>query len=187
MLSKYNYSATFENGKTLKIEGVDTITNISGGNWQTLMAGGSTKISQKGTSKVTFEDGTQKTWSHSREKVKTYANGVITVTVTGTEMNGADDNIETWGVNRYNETFYAKTNSALVWSYNASSSANTCAHWRDAIAGSYYYKGTSSNLTVTYGVTSAGTANTNPFNTCPFGYKLDWIANGKAQESIIAY
>jgi hypothetical protein len=186
IVSKYNYTVTFLSGRTIQLIGTDTITNISGGNYWSLLAGTSITTTHTGTAQLTFDGVTKRTWHHSRQKVRSFANGVITATITGTGNYAGATDVEAVGVNRLGETFYGEITSPLVWSYYANPASNTCSHWADPISGSYFHKGTGSGLTVTFGVSSTGAANTTS-DTCPYGYKLDWTFNSKNEELILSY
>jgi hypothetical protein len=188
IISYYDYTIlNINNGKTLRLNGIDTITNINGGNYYNLLNGSTITLMHKGTAQITFDDGTVRTWSHSREKVRSFANGIITSTITGTGTPNSLLNVEAWGINRSGEHFYGQISSPLVWSYYANPASNSCAHWTKPISGVYFHKGSGAGLTVTYGVSSTGASNAMPFDTCPYGYKLDWTFNNKSLESIVSY
>jgi hypothetical protein len=188
IVSYYDYTIlNINNGKTLHLQGIDTIKKISNGNYYDLLKGTTITVMHTGTAQITFDDGTVRTWNHSREKVRSFANGIITSTITGTGMPNSISNVEAWGINRRGEHFYGQISSPLIWSYYADPSSNTCMHWAKPISGVYFHKGSGAGLTVTYGVNSSGVANAMPFDTCPYGYKLDWTFSNKSLELIVSY
>jgi hypothetical protein len=187
--SHYDYTIlNIDSSKTLRLQGKDIITNISGGNYYSLVLDSikSITINHTGATQITFDNGTIRTWQHSIQKVRSITNGIITSTINGTGVHNSDSNIEAWGINRRGENFYGQTTSPLIYSYYATSASNICPTWTDPISGVYVHKGTASGLIVTFGVTVSGAANILPFDTCPYGYKLDWTFN-KHQELTLIY
>ncbi len=189
IIQKYDYTCTKPNGKTMRLVGRDTTWNIGGGNFFAMLTGSTQTTDHSGTATITFDDGTQRTWSHSRRKVRTYASGMITTTVSGKHSGSGSSTIDTWGTDRRGKTFYAEITNSLVWKYSSNShsnnGSNTCAHWYDAISGVVTYKGTDDNTTITYGVDASGTATTN--NNCPYGYKVNWVFQGQTGTKIYSY
>ena len=193
IISKYSYTITNSNGKTMTLVGVDTITNISGGNSATLIGGSSTSVTTSHTGKatVTFDDGSKRTWSHSRQKVKTYSTpgsfgGVITATITGTGTPLTYTGIEAWGTNRNGEPFYGQipTASPLIYGYTVGVNTNCTHFW--PYSGVYIHQGVVSGLKVTFGVDQTGAVIT-PAIPCPYGIKLDWTFLSASKEAIVAY
>jgi hypothetical protein len=187
--SHYDYTIlNIDSSKTLRLQGKDIITNISGGNYYSLVLDSikSITVNHTGTTQITFDNGTLRTWQHSIQKVRSCTNGIITSTVNGYGTPNGLSTIEAWGINRRGENFYGQTTSPLIYSYYAKTASNVCPTWTNPISGVYVHKGTPSSLTVTYGVTVSGTENILPFNTCPYGYKLNWTF-GKSHELTLIY
>jgi hypothetical protein len=194
MISKYDYTITNSDGKTMTLVGTDTITNVSGGNLLTLISGASASLTTDhiGTAKITFDDGTIRTWHHARRKVRTYTGGVVTATVTGLKNISNYTGIEAWGTNRNGEIFYGQiqTSSPLIFGYtagllNTSGTVGACTHWWP-YSGVYIHQGILSKLKVTYGVNSSGSIIT-PAIDCPYGIELDWTFLSASKQEIIAY
>ena len=190
IIQKYDYTVTKSNGKTMRIVGRDTTWNVNGGSFFAMLNGSIQTTDHSGTATITFDDGTQRTWSHARRKVRSYSNGLITTTVTGNKNASGSSMIDIWGINRSGETFYAEITTALVWKYSGTSqssgSSNSCTHWYEAISGMITYKGSNSGLMITYGVDSAGNLDTSN-TTCPYGYKVNWTNQGQLGTKIYAY
>ena len=185
LILKYEYTVTRFSGKTLVFQGTDTVTNVNGGNYAQLLEGTvkSYITNHVGGANLTFDDGKQRKWWHTRNKTATYSNSTssFTISVAGDTVNGTN-NIDTWGENRNGETFYAEITTPIEWVINPAS----CSHWFDPVNGVIFHKGTGSGLTVTYGIDASGHTY-NPINDCPYGYKLDWTYNSKSEELIISY
>jgi hypothetical protein len=189
IISKYSYSVTHLNGKTWTLSGVDTITNVSGGNFAQLIAGTviSVTTNHVGTATIIFDDGSVRTWSHARQKVKTYSNGSVNVSISGLPIGqpGSLAGAEVKGINRFGNAFSGMINSPLLYTYSFPVLSSSCTHWWP-YAGSYTHQGLASELTVTFGVSSTGFILT-PAEVCPPDLKLDWTYNNTSKEAIIAY
>jgi hypothetical protein len=193
LVSYYNYSIINRNGKTMKLVGVDTITNISGGNLLTLAAAYNLQDSlvrtHTGTATITFEDGTTRTWHHARQRVKHYSNGVLTNTITGLKsfpLLGLTG-IEAWGINRNFEPFYGQIVTPLLWAYTIGQQTNCTFGY--PYSGEFIHRSIASGLKVTFGVDQTGSiASYTPYaQNCPSYVKLDWTHASKSREAIIAY
>ena len=195
IISQYNYTITNSNGKKMTLVGFDTITNVNGDNLFYLINGtnGCTSLTTThvGTATVTFDDGSVRTWHHSRQKVRTYSTpgsfgGVITATITGTKNVLTYTGIEAWGTNRNGELFYGQIPAAspLIYGYTVGSSTSCTHFW--PYSGVYIHQNILSGLKVTFGVGSNG-AILNPIEPCPYGVKLDWTYLSASKEVIVAY
>jgi hypothetical protein len=193
LISYYNYTIINRNGKKMTLVGIDTITNVSGGNMLTLAAANTTSDSlvryHTGTATITFDDGTVRTWSHDRQRVKFYSNGVLTNKITGLKtfpllgING----IEAWGINRNDEPFYGQIVTPLLWAYTIGETSNCT--YGFPYSGSYKHRSIASGLEVTFGVDQTGNpvAYTPYIENCPSDIKLDWTHSSKSMQAIIGY
>lgn len=198
IVSQYSYTITNSNGKIMTLVGIDTITNmtVGGGNLFYLINGinscTSLTTTHVGTASVTFDNGTVRTWHHSRQKVRIYSTpgtplgGVMTATITGNENIASLTGIEAWGTNRNGEVFYGQipTATPIMFAYTVGATSSCTYFW--PYSGVYVHKGILSGLTVTFGVSAAGTV-ISPAETCPPDLKLDWTYLGGSKEAIIAY
>ncbi len=178
-----NYKVTrVATGKSITLNGTKTVTNVSSTThtYWNLPTDGVTSIEHKvrGSLNITFDDGTQRTWSIARHR-KVLRTGALAYTLAlsgDTTLNGYS-NAEAWGTNRKGENFTGATTSPIVFS-------SSCLG--EPISGVYIHEGIARTLTVTFGVNSDGTINTS--TDCPYGFKLDWINEaGKTKEAIKAY
>lgn len=193
LISYYNYYIINRNGKKMTLNGVDTITNHSGGNLMTLIAANSLTDSlvryHTGTATITFEDGTTRTWHHSRKRVKYYSNGVLTNVITGMKSFSllGLGGIEAWGVNRNGEPFYGQIVTPLLWAYTIGDQSNCTFGY--PYSGEFIHRSIASGLKVTFGVDQTGSIvpYTPYVQNCPSYVKLDWTHASKSREAIIAY
>jgi hypothetical protein len=183
-----NLKATRSDGKSLTLNGTKTITNVNGGNIKTLTSTCSGSLVHKIRSanmQLTFDDGTSRTWNVARTRTITcLGSGSFSISTTGDTTVGGNANVAMWGTNRAGNTFYSIISTPVVWNNT------TC-----SILGNYYFvpvsgvrviQGLDHALTITFGVTSTGTAAS--AGTCPYGYRLDWVnAQGTAKEVIRPY
>jgi hypothetical protein len=108
-----SFTITFNNlkitktstGKSITITGTHTYTNVSGGLLIHLAtAGPVTHTITSSDMKVSFDNGTARTWNVAKQRVFTYDNGVV-VTITGTHQEGDNHSIAEWGTNRLGTAF----------------------------------------------------------------------------------
>jgi hypothetical protein len=91
--------------KSITITGTHLVTNVSGGLLIHLATEG--PITHTVTSenmKVSFDNGTARSWNVAKQRVYTYDNGAV-LTITGTHTEGDDTGIAEWGTNRLGGTF----------------------------------------------------------------------------------
>jgi hypothetical protein len=100
--------------KSITINGTQTYTNVSGGLLMNLASLGTIthSITSTGLS-VTFDNGSQRNWQVSKQRVFTFNGGAI-VTTTGTHSDGNNSNIAEWGTNRFGGAFTTAITSPLI-------------------------------------------------------------------------
>jgi hypothetical protein len=182
-----SYVVTKANGKTMGIEGVDTLTKVTSGDYSKLIAAGSGQyqVSHTGVDTVTFDNGTTRKWQHSRLRTFSYNSPTLTVSVAGSGNADGLTDVDTWGINRAGEAFYSEIKTPIEWIFNPSAPRSTCSHWFDPVSGVYFHKGVGAGLTVTYGVSITG--GTPLITDCPYGFELQWTFNGKQEKAILPY
>lgn len=113
---------TFENlkitrlgdNKSVKINGSQTYTNVSGGLLINLPSLGS--ITHSITSndlRVVFDDATQRTWQIAKRRVFTFEGGAV-ISTSGTHVDGNNTHIAEWGTNRFGRSFFSSTPEPLI-------------------------------------------------------------------------
>jgi hypothetical protein len=102
-------------GKTIIINGAKTFTNVSGGLLINLSSLGTIthSITSDGIT-ITFNNGKQRSWQISKQRVFTYDNGIV-MTTTGTHSDGTDDNIAIWGTNRFGDAFKSQISEPKIF------------------------------------------------------------------------
>jgi hypothetical protein len=164
-------------GKTFTLNGTRTWTNVSGGRIIDLGHGGSSPVVHQitGSMQVTFENGTTRTWSISRQRSwsGTFPSA-LTVTVTGFGSAGGYNNLVEYGTNRNGEAFYTQINTAII--YN-----NTCTYYQwTPIWGVLVHQipSTPKSATITYGYNSSDALVSE--GSCADYYRLDWVIKSKS-------
>ena len=164
-------------GKSITINSTRTITNVNGGlidNTPTF----ATPILHHatGTTMVTFDNGTTRSWNFDRNRLIERTNNVTTISITGNASQGGFSNVSVWGVNRAGNTFFVSVDSPIVLS-------SDCNY--NAMSGVRVHHGVVRELTVTFGVDLGGRRMT---KRRPYGYKLNWTsANGQAHQVVRSY
>jgi hypothetical protein len=86
--------------KTFTLNGSKTYTNVSGGLLENLSSLGTITHSISGSLSIGFDNGTERDWSVSKQRVFTYDNGIV-ITTTGTHTDSlGNTNVAEWGINR---------------------------------------------------------------------------------------
>jgi hypothetical protein len=176
-----NYTVTnVATNKSITLNGTHTITNLSGGTVATITNGINPIIHKiRGSMTLTFDDGTQRSWSVARKRTFNYTDGITTETLSGDTTVNNYSNVAMWGINRKGDNFYVSTTTPLI----ANVSGPLCLY---KPIGVRVFYGAARTLTVTYGVDQSGNSITG--STCPYGYKLDWVnVKGENKEAILAY
>jgi hypothetical protein len=164
-------------GKTTTLNGTYVVTNVSGGLVVLLSPGNSVTHRMTGSIKITFDNGTERTWEITRQRVVGLtANSSAYITMTGTGAKNGFTHVAVAGMNRAGSVFYTTIDTPVTYS-------SACS-WV-AVSGKASYKGMARDLDVTYGVDAAGNVVT---GTCPYGYKLNWTnVKGEAKAVVVKY
>ena len=164
--------------KSITINGTHTLTNVSGGLLINLPALKTiTHTISSSNMSVTFDDGSQRTWSVARQRVFTYNNGVV-ITITGTHTDGTNTGIEEWGTTRFGKSFTNSITSPLVVSQACSFRITS---------GATQHVTSLATVAVTFGLDASGNATSCP-GTGSYYYKAVWTgANGKVVTVIAPY
>lgn len=162
------------NGKSVVINGVHFITNVTGGR-----AYVSNNVIHKvrGNTEVSFDNGTMRTWQVARKRTFTNNNGLLGLTVEGDTAVGGYNNVVVWGTNRRGNAFYSQITSPIAFKSLCSSRP---------VSGVKVHNGLTKAITVTLGVDESG----NPYtgSGCPYGFKLNWEdRKGNARTAVISY
>ncbi|MBL7733693.1 MAG: hypothetical protein JNM88_21160 [Chitinophagaceae bacterium] len=106
--------------KSITINGTQTYTNVSGGLLVNLpVVSTITHTITSSNMSITFDNGSQRTWSVARKRVFTYDGGIV-ATVTGTHVDGSATGIAEWGTNRFGNTFVTQISDPLVFRQSCS-------------------------------------------------------------------
>lgn len=154
-------------GKSIVINGMRTITNVSGGLLKDLATRDSIvhKIDDTNMS-VTFDNDKQRTWETHFTRIFKYNNGIV-ISTTGAVS----------GTNRFGDAFTSTITQPLVISQSCDF---------NLISGQVMHTGSKITATVTFGLDSSG----NPVSNCPvlLYYKAVWVgSNGSSVTYIGVY
>jgi hypothetical protein len=170
--------------KTITLNGTHTYTNTSGGSLISLPnepAG--TTITHTITSsnmEITFDNGTQRTWSVDRQRAFTYSDGYV-ITTSGLYTSGYTSGISEWGTDRYGNAFTVEIINPRVITEACS--------WQ-MTAGQVALSNSVGTTTITYGLNSTGAVATScPINGATYYFSLSWTsaANSKTYTFILPY
>ncbi|MFN8144456.1 MAG: hypothetical protein U0073_08565 [Bacteroidia bacterium] len=187
-LTYTNFKITrLSDNKSITFNGVKTLKNINGNNWLGFLTSTATlKYQERALNiAVTFDNSLSATWNSARTTEWSYVQATtnpsipyahIIFTAKGdTTLNGYS-NVDSWGINRFGETFTTNYTSPIL--------SNTyCGLWRFN-SGELVHHINSSVFTLTLGLDQNG--NPTPY-ACAYGYKVSWNINGNANSVILSY
>jgi hypothetical protein len=171
------------NGKKTILNGTHTYTNVSGGSLASLAINQGGSITHTITSSnmsITFDNGSQRTWSVDRQRVFTYNGGYI-ITTTGLHTADSLTGISEWGLDRFGNAFTVDILQPRVISQACS--------WQ-MTSGEVALTNAGGVTTITYGLTSTGAAATGcPVGSSTYYFQLSWssAASGKTYTVILPY
>lgn len=164
--------------KAITFNGTHTYTNVSGGSLLSLTSNSASPITHTISSSnmsITFDDGSQRTWSIARQRVFSYNNGLV-IAESGTHTNGSMTNISEWGTNRFGNSFTAQITSPLT--------AMVCSGALQVTSGIYMLTNDAGVLTLTFGLDGSGNALSGCSATGVYYLKLVWAGSGGKTYSI---
>jgi hypothetical protein len=164
--------------KSITVNGTHTYTNVSGGSLTNLPTLGSiTHTVTSDDMTITFDNGETRSWHIARQRVYSYANGIV-VTESGMHMDGSTTGITEWGTNRFGNSFETVFTSPVVLTQSC--------NWR-LTSGQIEVIRPAVTITLTLGLDSTGTPTGCP-GTGFYYFKLVWQgAGGKTYTFILPY
>jgi hypothetical protein len=167
--------------KSITINGAKTYTNVSGGLLINLNNQGSIthSITSNGLT-VTFDNGTQRSWQVSKQRVFTGSvlGGTVVITTSGAHTDGNTTGIAEWGTNRFGGTFTTQIVEPLVVRQDCSFRLTS---------GQVKHTTGGVTATATFGLNAAGEATTCP-GTGAYYFKVVWTGpNGNSITVIRPY
>jgi hypothetical protein len=165
-------------GKSITINGTHTYTNVSGGSLVNLPTLGSiTHTVTSDNMTISFDNGTQRSWSVARQRVYSYNAGIV-VTETGLHTDGSTTGITEWGTNRFGNSFETVFTTPVVVTQSC--------NWR-LTSGVIEVIRPAVTITLTLGLDSTGTPTSCP-GTGFYYFELVWVgAGGKTITYIAPY
>lgn len=156
--------------KSVTLNGTHAITNVSGG----LVArigiapnpGTITRKIRSNNMSLTFDDGTQRTWSVARRRAWTGTGGVASwLSISGDTTLNSNTNTAEWGINRAGNTFSVVISTPVT--------VTAACGWYAPTSGVKTHYFNNRMATVTLGTDASGS----PMTTgCPNHYKVTWTS-----------
>lgn len=172
-------------GKSITFNGVQFLTNETGGTWFELIITGTQASLSHAISgnnlQATFDDGKTATYNINRRITYTYPHKIITCTGEGTGSSDGLNNLENFGTTRNGEAFTSQVTTPIVWNI-------TCGA-RAIVQGAVNIKVASKDfdLKCTFGVDKDGNPMAVGVNQCPYGWKVEWTYKNKTKKKIQGY
>ncbi len=165
--------------KSITINGVRTITNVSGGRLRDLASLGTIvhDVASAGM-QITFDDGSQRTWQVAKRRTFTYNNGIVVSTI-GTHTDGTTTGIAEWGTNRFGNAFVTVITQPMVIRQDCDFRL---------VSGQVTHKRLFAEVVVTFGLDASGNAASCPGAGASYYFKLVWTGvNGLVRTVILPY
>ena len=154
-------------GKSITVNGVAKVTNVSGGLIRNLPAGGPAvthAITSTGMS-ITFDNASQRTWQIAKQRVFSFSSGIV-ITTTGTYTDGTTTGISEWGTNRFGNAFVTQIVDPMV--------IRQSCFWR-LTSGHIRHSRMIRTVDVTFGLDASGNPTTCPGQTAAYYLKAVWV------------
>jgi hypothetical protein len=169
-------------GKSITLNGTHTYTNVSGGSLLSLTSNSASPITHTIMStnmSVTFDNGTQRTWSVARQRIYGYNNGLV-ITTSGLHTSGSIQGISEWGTNRFGNSFTTQIVTPMVISL--------CNSTFQVTSGAVGLTNAAGSTMITFGLDSTGAATGCPVGSASYYFKLVWTgAAGKTYTFVLPY
>lgn len=171
-------------GQFIELNGIQNLTNISGGTWWELLIASQPNLSSSVTGtnlSVNFNGGGVANYNINRKFTYTWANSVLTCSGEGIGSSNGLSNLENYGTTRDGDPFTSQVSSPIVWN-------STCG-WGAPLSGNLSIKIPSKGLILDgiFGVNSSGNQITVGSNQCAYGWKLNWTYGPNNGNKVIAY
>lgn len=173
-------------GQYVELNGIQTLTNISGGTWWDLFINNQPNLvsSVTGTNlSVNFNGAGTANYNIHRKFTYTYNPTTIVLTCVGEGIgtSGSLSNLENYGTTRDGDPFTSQVTTPIVWN-------TTCGSWAP-LAGQLIIKVPAQGLVLDclFGVNSSGTPISVGSNQCAYGWKLDWVYGPNNGTKTIGY
>lgn len=177
-----NYSSTdVTENKSIKINGVEYITNESGGTWYELRYLNQANVvnSISGDAlKVIFDKTTSFTYSVARRITYTIKGSVISASSVGIASQNNNSNVDCWGVTREDMDYSNQIETAILWNTTCTSIKPLSGEAIVKVNGKYF------DLKALYGIDADGNAST---ANCAYGYKVSWSYKNSSRQRIFNY
>ncbi len=182
-----NYKVTrASDGKFVKLNGKQNLTNITGGTWwelliiktQTSLASSVTSV---GGLNVTFDDGKTAVYNINRKFTYTLPGNVLTCTGEGIGSAESLSSLENYGTTRDGDAFTSQVTTPIVWNW-------TCGWWAPT-QGAVDVRVDSKefDLKVTFAVDQGGTPVSVAANSCAYGWKVEWTHKKQTKKKVFGY
>jgi hypothetical protein len=168
-------------GKSVEINGVEEMTNLSGNTWFELwyLSQPSVVYSVSGSElNVKFDNTATAIFSFHRKLTYTYSGNVTTCRVEGTGSHNGKSNLENWGQTRDGTVFTSEIIEAPVWKTECGAMAPVSGQV------SVQEDGKEFDLKCFFGVKSNGEISN---ETCPFGFRVEWSRKKRTNTRTFGY
>ena len=176
------YELTFLNGNTsLRLNGTCTLTNVSGGYYQSLVRGDSLVENIQGSMEFTFNDNAASIvyYPFNVNETRSFTKpDSISATTRGNATMAGYTQVANWGEDRFGNTYYACIAANVVQNISIATLSY------NPLSGMKNIEGISEPIQCTYGVNSAGNAVT---SGTPYGVVINWSNNGGVATAVIPY
>ncbi|MCW3075717.1 MAG: hypothetical protein JWO32_326 [Bacteroidetes bacterium] len=171
-------------GKSVELNGVQYITNISGGTWFELIFLNQPTLAHSVTGydlSVKFDGDKTATYNINRKFTYTFANSIISCTGEGIGSNNGLNNLENYGTTRNGDAFTSEVITPVLWNTTCGAQAPVKGEVNIKVAGKDF------TLNCLFGTDASGNSVDVGSNACPYGFKVQWTYKQKTKKKIFGY
>ncbi|MEI6021664.1 MAG: hypothetical protein WCR21_11095 [Bacteroidota bacterium] len=172
-------------GKSIQFDGVQYITNESGGTWWELffLKTQSNLVHTISSSNLnaTFEDGKTAIYNINRKITYSYPSNIVTCMAEGIGSSEGLNNLENFGTTRDGAAFTSQVSTPIIWNLTCGAGAPIQGEVNVKVAAKAF------ELKCLFGVDNSGNSVTVAANSCAYGWKLEWTYKGETKKKIIGY
>lgn len=171
-------------GKSVELNGVQYITNISGGTWYELIFLNQPTLSHSVTGldlSVKFDGDKTATYNINRKFTYTFANSIISCIGNGIGSNNGLNNLENYGTTRNGDAFTSEVVTPVLWNTTCGAHAPVKGEVNIKVAGKDF------TLNCLFGTDASGNSVDAGSNACPYGFKVQWTYKQKTKKKIFGY
>jgi hypothetical protein len=184
-LDYMEYEVTRTNdGRRIKIEGTQLLTNNSGGTWFDLWFLNQPSVIYTLTGEdlsITYDGNNTAIYNFNRQMTYTYSGEITKCSIRGLASEGGHSDVENWGQGRDGAFFTAQVASPVIWKTKCGAMAPVSGEVILRVSGKEF------DMKCKLGTDKNGNAVGEDPSECPYGYEMSWSYKRKTNIRVFGY